>query len=197
MPTNPDTLQDEDIIAMLEGLKAQSPAYPPELLEKQRAAFKKGVAILGTSLIFWSLFGFKGTIKIGVAENILKWVLIGTLTVQIAVGSYIYRDQIRQLFLPPTPSVIEPLDPIIKPYATAIRPAPGLPSATPEPKETTLPSPTVRATFTPTPIFNPNSVVEPSFTPSPTLPGNRLGQTPTPPGKRDTATPAPTKTPKP
>lgn len=197
MTTNPDTITDEDIIAMLEGLKAQSPAYPPELLEKQRAAFKKGVAVLGTSLIFWSLFGLKGTIKIGVLEHILKWVLIGTLTVQIAVGGYIYRDQIRQLFLPPTPSAIEPLDPIVKPYATAIRATPGLPSDTPKPEATTLPSPTIQATATPMPTFGTNAIVEPSFTPSPTLPGNRLGQTPTPPGKRDTATPAPTKTPKP
>lgn len=194
---NNEPLQDQDVIRLLEALKNQETPYPAALMEQQRAAFKKSAALLGASVVVWSLFGLKGTVKVAVLENLLKWVLIGALAVQVAVGGYIYRDQIRQLFMTPTPPVIEPLGPILQPYATAIHENAALPSNTPAPEETSLPSPTARATQTPAPTFNPNSVVEPSFTPAPTLPGNRLGQTPTPPGKRDTATPAPTKTPKP
>ncbi len=194
---NNEPLQDQDVILLLEALKNQETTYPAALMEQQRNAFKKGAALFGASVVVWSLFGLKGTLKVAVLENLLKWVLIGALAVQVAAGGYIYRDQIRQLFMTPTPPVIEPLGPLVQPYSTAVEVKPTIPSATPEPEVTTLPSPTARATLTPMPTFDPNSVVEPSFTPGPTLPGNRLGITPTPPGKRETSTPEPTKTPKP
>ncbi len=193
---NGDPIQDEDVIALLENLKTTGAPYPAPMFEQQKQAFKKGAALLGASMIVWSLFGLKGTLKIGFIENLLKWALIGALAVQVAVGGYVFRKEIRQLFLPPTPSVI--LEPLVKPFATAARAVPIPGSNTPEPEETVtpLPSPTARASLTPAATFNTDTLVEPSFTPTATR-GNRLGLTSTPPGKRDTSTPDPTKTPKP
>ncbi len=140
-----ESVNDQEVIALLESQKDTHITYPQELFEKRRHAFLHGVAALGVTLIAWSLLGSKGVIKISELTQLGIKILLTVAAVEVLAVSYVYRDKIRDFLIPPTPVAVSPqLQPYQQPTASnAVKaspyPTPSLaPSLTPEPSSTAV-----------------------------------------------------------
>lgn len=137
-----ETLNDQEIIALLESQRDTSIAYPQDLFEKRRTTFLKGVAALGVALIAWNLLGVKGVIKLSELTMLGIKALLTVATVQAIAISYIYRESIQDFLIPPTP-VSAPLQ--IQPYQHPTPAATLGASPYPSPAPSITPEPTLTA----------------------------------------------------
>lgn len=156
---------EQDIANLLSKLGEQTPGYPPELLEKRRAAYYQSLAGLGIGLA--GMGAGAGAAKGGLlhtgltVETLLKGLIVAAVLVEAVGGIALYRSRL---------SHHNPLFPTSTPTLTLT----VSPSATSRPSATPTASPT--ATVTLAPLF--------TSAPHPDDNGHHFGQTPTPPGHR-------------
>jgi len=203
-------LQDQDIVDLLADMNnAGQIDYPAGLQEKRRTAFMAQVAGLAAvnSALSASITTpkpasavFKPTLLRpfpGLLENILVYTAVAAAVTEMAVGVYMYRDKIRSLFIPDSPTAIVTTSPQIVPLSHPVGFTPR-PTSSPAPSkfpptiiiEQVIGGPTsaikVNGTQYPTVQSNSNTSIKPT-----PLPGQRLGNTKTPKPETANKTPGP------
>lgn len=164
---------EQDIANLLSQLGERTPGYPPELLEKRRAAYHQSLAGLGIGLAGVGA-ARGGLLHTGLTvETLLKGLIVAAVLVEAVGGIALYRSRL---------SHHNPLFPTSTPTLTLT----VSPSATSRPSATPTASPTATVTlaplFTSTPLFT--SAPHSTSTPDHDDNGNHFGHTSTPPGHR-------------
>ncbi len=173
--------QDDEIVRLLGKLRDTGPEYPERLYGPRRTAVLAGLVALqlGGAAAGLSLFAkLANLVKgMGIVEKIILGVEVAavtSMTVYGATEAYIYRDQLKQLLLPPT-AISSPFPSLSVPSAASETEAALTETATPTPSPTGSVTPTYFVTNQP----NSNGTPPPPSTkegPAPTKPGNRCGQ---------------------
>ena len=147
--------QEQEIIKRLSNLKNAGPGYPADLLEKQRASYRKASLGLVGAVPAGGIF--KGLVHLipHMTKTTLEWILISTLVAEVGACTYIFRDQIRDILVPRAETPVAAYD-----------------SRTPRPTLTNTATPTPTATATRTSTATPK--------PASTDQGHHYGQTQTP-----------------
>ncbi len=181
--------QDDELVRLLGKLRDRGPAYPARLYTPRRAAVLAALAALqlGGAVAGVSLFAKIAKIVkgMGMVEKIVLGVEVAAVTGMTAYGAataYVYRDQLKQLLLPPT-AITSPFPSLSVPSSLLGTEAALTESPTPSPTGSLTVTPTFFLITQPsggdsTPPPPPAQATQPP--PQPTNPGLHLGQTKTP-----------------
>jgi hypothetical protein len=166
---------EQDIANLLSQLGEQTPGYPPDLLEKRRAAYYQSLAGLGIGLAGAGAGAAKGgLLHTGLTvETLLKGLIVAAVLVEAVGGIALYRSRLSQH---------NPLSPTSSPTLTLTASLSATSHLSVTPTASPTASPTATATLAP--LFT--SAPHPDFTRVPDHDdnGNHFGHTPTPPGHR-------------